>query len=137
MTIPLGRPLCSIPLSELDEPPTSGLLSDADGATYVSPALGPISGNEIDVSNLEVTVTPSDAYVRPEPATSNHETARPFLVGPPPAAPTGRYWPPDMSASYAPVLNDPAYALVNSKPGSAVRGVMVNTATLQTDIILV
>lgn len=139
MPIPFNKRLGSVPLTRFTGHVDSGMLEDSGRSVFFSPALTtPASGTEIDVSNVQVRTFACDTYSPPQPATDNAETKRPFLFGPPPAAPSGRPYPPDVSVpSYVPVLNDSTYALMSVKPGTAIRGELLNTTTMQLDVLLV
>jgi len=139
MPIPFGKPYGSVALTRFTGQVDSGVLESSERSIFFSPALvTPVSGTEIDVSSVQVRTVALDEYVKPEPATSHAETRRPFILGPTPGAPSPRPWPPNFSPpSYVSVMNDSLYGLVNNKPGSAVKGVLYNTSTLQTDILLV
>lgn len=107
------------------------------GFIFFSPAVNPNPGVQIDVSSATLVARVADTYRPPE----QKNAVRPFILGPAPAAPSGRAWPPDFSASYKPVLNDAGYGLMNnrpdSKPGFAIRGELINTTTMEVTVVLV
>jgi hypothetical protein len=139
MPVPFGKQYGSVALTKFTGHVNSGVLENSNRSVFFSPALvTPVSGTEVDVSSVQARVIATDGYVKPQPATAQAETRRPFLLGPPPGVPSPRLYPPDFTIpSYVPVMNDPSYGFANVKPGSAVRGVLYNTTTLQTDILLV
>jgi hypothetical protein len=104
------------------------------GFVFFSPAMvNPVAGSEVDVSSVTIVAKIVDTYRSPSPP----DAIRPFLLGPAPAAPSGRAWPPDFSASYEPALNNTQYGFMSNKPGAAVRGEILNTSTLELEIVLV
>ncbi len=104
------------------------------GFVFFSPAMvNPVAGSEIDVSYVAVVARVADTYGSPP----RPDALRPFLLGPAPAAPSGRAWPPDFSASYEPALNNTQYGFMSNKPGAAVRGELFNTSTLELTVVLV
>lgn len=130
--MPFGVILGEVPLHRFSGESQTGLLAGANGLVFVSPALeNAVSGNEIDVDFVESRVRASEQYQPPLPPEGN---PKPFLVGPPPAVPSGLPWPPQFSDDYIPVLNDPGFALMNTSP--QIVGVMVDTTFLTTSVIL-
>ena len=104
------------------------------GHIYFSPAINPVAGSEIDVSNVKFTSCVADTYTSPQ---AGFSAARPLILGPTPVHASERAWPPDFSFQYAPKLNSPEYGLVCSRPGNAVHGELFNTTTMETVQILV
>ena len=106
------------------------------GTVFFSPApFGLNAGAEMDLASVVVATRPADRYFAPIGQTKT--MLRPFILGPAPSSPSGRAWPPDFSASYEPALNDGRYGLMSNKGGSAVCGTLVNTSTMETEIVLV
>lgn len=121
-----------VPLSSFSGEGPRELIGDAKGQVFVSPAYDePRSGNSIDLDSLEVRVTSSDPYVCPDRVVN----PRPFLMGPPPTAPTARFFPPHVSdPDYLPTLNNPYFALASTKP--QVKGVMTEVPSGNQTVIL-
>jgi hypothetical protein len=105
------------------------------GFLFFSPALSSNSGAQIDIAQVSLTQKVADSYRVPVSQIKNK--TRPFVLGPHPLVPSGRVWPPDFSPSFKPVLNNPEYGLTNNKPGSAIRGELVNTTTMEVSIVLI
>lgn len=129
---PFGIPLGDISLERFSGEITGGLLGRPSGLTFISPALiVPQAGSELDIDFVENRALAAEPYDPPQTPNS-----RPFLVGPPPLIPPVPIppWPPQFSVSYFPVLNDPNFALINTKP--LVVGTMFDTISLVTSIIL-
>jgi hypothetical protein len=90
------------------------------GYVFFSPALHPNNGAQIDVAAVSAAARASDSY---SSSGDRQPMLRPFILGPAPAAPSGRAWPPDFSASYKPALNNAQYGLISNKdPSSRYRG---------------
>jgi len=129
---PFGAVIGEIFLNRFSGESQEGLLSGSQGLVFMSPALQTAnSGNEVDIDSLESRVITSDPY-----ELAQTPNPRPFLVGPPLPVPpiSPPPFPPQFSDSYIPVLNDPNYALMNTKP--TVRGVMFDSVSLETSVIL-
>jgi hypothetical protein len=130
-----------VPLREFSPTPTDDFSIPlrsrlAPGSLFFSPAMQSNNGAQIDVSSVSWVSRVADTYRAP----LSQRSVFPFLLGPAPAMPSGRAWPPDFSASYEPVLNDGRFGLVNNEASgadAAIRGVLYNTTTFETTIILV
>jgi hypothetical protein len=123
---PFGVPIGEVSLDRFTGEDQTGLLDIGNNALFVSPALDVAqSGNQIQLSSLEARVLTADPYIPPSVS-----TFRPFLVGPPPLVPPVNppAFPPQFSASYFPTLNNPNFALMNTKP--QIKGVLTNTSVM-------
>ena len=103
------------------------------GAVFFSPAIESNPGAQVDVSLVKLLSRITDTYSPPP----SENAIRPFMLGPAPTVASGRAWPPDFSASYEPVLNSSQYGLMSNKPGSAIRGELVDTTTFEVTVVLV
>jgi hypothetical protein len=64
--ISLGSELGKVPTSRFTGVPVTGLLANTDYSVFFSPSFGQIlSGNQIDVDYVEVTVRATEAYYPP------------------------------------------------------------------------
>jgi hypothetical protein len=115
-------------------PSTPAVSADTTpGFVFFSPAVRPNNGVQIDVSSVSIVSYTANRYRSP----SVKNGLRPFVLGPEPASPSGRAWPPDFSTSYKPVLNSSWFGLTNNKTGYAIRGILTDTGTMETQIVLV
>lgn len=105
----------------------------APGCIFFSPAIVPGSGATLDVSSVEFVTVVAESYRSPQPK----DSFRPFVLGPAPLVPSGRAWPPDFSASYEPVLNSAEYGLMSNESGHSILGVLTDTGTMVSQIVLV
>jgi hypothetical protein len=114
--VPSGLELGRFPISRATGEVAAGILPGAAGLVFASPALlVPSTGEEVDVDSVEIVADAGDKYL-----VDRGTNPRPFLWGPPPAAPPARVFPPNFSPpDYSPSWNDPAYALVRTKPHAA------------------
>ncbi len=120
----LGNPIPISAFAPMPLPPAPGPIQPppvgAPGSVFISPALTPNVGAQIDVASVVAVSRSAEHYEWPA---QNRQALRPFITGPAPAAPSGRVWPPDFSASYKPTLNNAQYGLMsNNDPSSAHRG---------------
>lgn len=131
--MPFGVVIAEIPFDRFTGQVDSGILTKNSKLFMSASLLEANSGNQFDMDFLESRSMASDAYVTPLPIDGVN---RPFMMGPPPASPPSPVpvWPPQYSSSYMPVLNDPSFALMNTK--AQIRGTLINTTTMVETVIL-
>ena len=130
---PVGTALISMSVSSFSGEYDSGLLADADGLLFISPSLFvPNPSVSVDVDDVEVRTRASDHY--DVPAVGN---SRPFLLGPPFAAPPvgSPAFPPVVSSNYLPVFNDPGFTFLKTT-GATIVGVLHDTILSKDTVIL-
>lgn len=65
-SVPLGAEIGRVPVSRFTGSPTSGLLANVSHSVFFSPSFNnSISGNQIDIDTIEVTVVATDVYSAP------------------------------------------------------------------------
>jgi hypothetical protein len=130
--IPFGENLGLVPLSSFTGEGGPSVLSNASGIGFFSPSLNKQSGDsKIDVMSFEVSSTPTEKYSPP-----SESNPRPWLWGPPPASPppSPPPFPPTYSEFYEPVLNAEFCFMGTTK--RSVLGVLTDTGTSQSVMIL-
>lgn len=129
--IPFNQPLGYVSLEKFSGEAGGPLLGQAQGLAFFSPALTSRANSQIDVQDFEVKTDASDKYAAP-PGSNN----RPWLWGPPPAVPPVNppVFPPVYSSQYEPHFNRGFCFLKTTQ--RSVYGVMTDTMTSDTTVIL-
>lgn len=124
-----GRELGRVSLSKFTGEVTTGLLAGAAGQIFMTPAFSARSGSRIDVDELELTAESHEKYDVP-----SESNARPFVLGPS-AGFTSRVFPPNFQFGYEPHTNSSQFRIAKTTRAT-VKGVLLNTSTLESVVIL-
>lgn len=125
--VPKNVSLGRVPIKRFSGRDESGLLDGRHGTrgkVYFSPSLKQVSaGADVDFDKVELVTDAQDHY-RVKQTTNG----RMMLLGPWPAVPQDRPYPPHFSPGHTPRLNHPDFRLARTKNASVV-GTMTDTST--------